>query len=123
MTRHIVVALAASLALFAAAGDSCGSKKENRGARAENTKGGSAEADAKAQATAGAADPFASIPRVSVRELERALREGRAVAVDVRPSEAYELEHIAGAVSIPEDEILDRAGELPKDKLAVAYCA
>jgi rhodanese-related sulfurtransferase len=45
------------------------------------------------------------------------------VAVDVRPAEAFEEEHIAGAVSMPEEEVRGRAGELPKDKLVVAYCA
>ena len=68
-------------------------------------------------------DPFASIPRVTVAELAAALKEGRAVALDVRPAEAFEEEHIPGAVSIPEEEVAARAGELPKDKLVVAYCA
>jgi len=68
-------------------------------------------------------DPFASIPRVTVAELAEALKEGRAVALDVRPAEAFEEGHIAGAVSIPEEEVAARAGELPKDKLVVAYCA
>jgi rhodanese-related sulfurtransferase len=42
---------------------------------------------------------------------------------DVRPSEAYEEEHIAGALSVPEDDWAARAGDLPRDKLVVAYCA
>ena len=70
----------------------------------------------------GGKDPFAGVPRVSVEELSKALKEGRAVIVDVRPAEAFEEEHIAGAVSIPEEEVKERAGELPKDKLVVAYC-
>jgi 3-mercaptopyruvate sulfurtransferase SseA len=68
-------------------------------------------------------DPFASVPRVTVAELAAALKEGRAVALDVRPAEAFEEEHIRGAISIPEEEVSTRAGELPKDKLVVAYCA
>ena len=68
-------------------------------------------------------DPFAAIPRVSVEELAKALKEGRAVAVDVRPAEAFEEEHIAGAYSIPEEEVRERAAELPPGKLVVAYCA
>ncbi|MDQ3802998.1 MAG: rhodanese-like domain-containing protein [Acidobacteriota bacterium] len=68
-------------------------------------------------------DPFASIPRVTVAELAAALKEGRAVALDVRPAEAFAEEHIRGAISIPEEEVVGRAGELPKDKLVVAYCA
>lgn len=68
-------------------------------------------------------DPFAGIPRVNVAELDAALREGRAVALDVRPAEAFEEEHIRGAINIPEEEVTARAGELPKEKLVVAYCA
>lgn len=73
--------------------------------------------------SAGGEDPFASIPRVTVAELAAALKEGRAVALDVRPVEAFEEGHIPGAVSIPEEEVTRRAGELPKGKLVVAYCA
>jgi hypothetical protein len=68
-------------------------------------------------------DPFARIPRMSVKELRKALDEGIAVAADVRPAEAYEEEHIEGAFSIPEDDWAARAGDLPKDKLVVTYCA
>lgn len=68
-------------------------------------------------------DPFASVPRVTVNELAEALKEGRAVALDVRPAEAFEEEHVKGAVGIPEDEVVARAGELPREKLVVAYCA
>ncbi|HLM57941.1 MAG TPA: rhodanese-like domain-containing protein [Pyrinomonadaceae bacterium] len=77
---------------------------------------------AEAACQKGGKDPFAGVPRMSVAELSRALKEGRAVVLDVRPIEAFEEEHIAGAVSIPEEEVKERAGELPKDKLVVAYC-
>ncbi|HEX6623511.1 MAG TPA: rhodanese-like domain-containing protein [Pyrinomonadaceae bacterium] len=68
-------------------------------------------------------DPFATVPRVSVEELSKALKEGRAVVVDVRPIEAFEAERIRGALSIPEEEVKERAGELSPDKLVVTYCA
>ncbi|MBA3241545.1 MAG: hypothetical protein H0T60_10015, partial [Acidobacteria bacterium] len=66
-------------------------------------------------------DPFALIPRMSVKELKQALDEGRAVVADVRPEEAYEEEHIEGAFSVPEEDWAARAGDLPKDKLVVTY--
>jgi hypothetical protein len=69
------------------------------------------------------ADPFATVPRVSVEELSQALREGRAVVLDVRPEEAFEAERIRGALSMPEEEVKERAGELPPGKLVVTYCA
>ena len=46
----------------------------------------------------------------------------RPIIVDVRSSAAYEEGHIAGAVSIPDDETESRLNELPKDRLIVAYC-
>lgn len=69
-------------------------------------------------------DPFAAIPRIKVAELVKAVEEGKAVVVDIRVAEAYEEEHIKGAVSIPLEEIRERAPkELPADKLIVTYCA
>lgn len=69
-------------------------------------------------------DPFAAIPRIRVEELARAIKEGRAVVVDIRVAEDYDEEHIKGAVSIPLEEIRERGPkELPPDKLIVTYCA
>jgi 3-mercaptopyruvate sulfurtransferase SseA len=69
-------------------------------------------------------DPFAAITRIKPVDVARAVKEGRAVVVDVREREDYEEEHIKGAVSIPLEEIRERGPkELPADKLIVAYCA
>lgn len=69
-------------------------------------------------------DPFAAIPRIKADEVARAVKEGRAVLVDIREAEAYEEEHIKGAVSIPLEEVRERGPkELPTDKLIVTYCA
>ena len=69
-------------------------------------------------------DPFAAIPRIKVSELVEAIKEGRAVVVDIRLAEDYEEEHIKGAVSIPLEEVRERGPkELPTDKLIVTYCA
>ncbi len=55
-------------------------------------------------------------------ELQRRVRDGRAIVVDVRPSEEYRAGHIRGARSIPLDELERRAAELPIRKEIVAYC-
>ena len=55
-------------------------------------------------------------------ELERRLAVGDVVVIDVRPSLEYLAGHIAGAISIPVDELEDRLGELPNDREIVAYC-
>jgi rhodanese-related sulfurtransferase len=49
-------------------------------------------------------------------------RDGTIVVVDVRPAEEYAAGHIAGAVSIPLEDLERRVRELPKDKEIVAYC-
>jgi hypothetical protein len=46
----------------------------------------------------------------------------RPFIIDVRWYGSYEEGHIKGAISFPEDEVDARVGELPRDKLIVAYC-
>ena len=46
----------------------------------------------------------------------------RPLIIDVRPKENYDAGHIEGAISFPESDLDTRVGELPKDKLVVAYC-
>lgn len=41
--------------------------------------------------------------------------------IDVRSPEEYQESHIKGAISIPLDEVASRAGEIPKDGVAVLY--
>ncbi len=68
---------------------------------------------------------FATDPHVDAidgSELVRLVRRGRVVLVDVRPAEEYAAGHLAGAVSIPHDQLERRLRELPKDRRIVAYC-
>jgi rhodanese-related sulfurtransferase len=44
------------------------------------------------------------------------------VVVDVRPVEEYQAAHVAGAVSIPLEELDQRLRELPRNREIVAYC-
>jgi rhodanese-related sulfurtransferase/DNA-binding transcriptional ArsR family regulator len=53
--------------------------------------------------------------------LERA-RSGKVVILDTRPVNEYVAGHIAGAISVPVDELQARLGKLPKGKAYVAYC-
>ncbi|GHD29307.1 ArsR/SmtB family transcription factor [Nocardiopsis kunsanensis] len=47
---------------------------------------------------------------------------GRALVLDVRPSEEFEAGHLPGAVSIPLEELAGRIDEIPSDVEVVAYC-
>lgn len=42
--------------------------------------------------------------------------------IDVREVHEYKRGHIAGAVNIPLSQLLQRMGEIPKDKLVFLYC-
>src|SRR5918912_1527930 len=55
-------------------------------------------------------------------ELVARMARGDVVPVDVRTEEEYAAGHIAGARSIPLDELEGRLAELPSDREVVAYC-
>lgn len=63
-----------------------------------------------------------SAPRVQVGEVQQLLKQDAAVLLDVRNRTAFEMEHAAGAVNIPLEELPTRAGELPRNKYIAAYC-
>lgn len=63
-----------------------------------------------------------ALDAVDRKELLARVRRGYVVLLDVRPLEEYEAGHIAGAVSIPHDELKRRLSELPKSRRVVAYC-
>jgi hypothetical protein len=66
----------------------------------------------------------AAVPRISVEQAKTALDSGAAILVDVRSAQAYEQEHIPGAISIPLAEIeTNPTGlKLEKDQWIITYC-
>jgi rhodanese-related sulfurtransferase len=62
------------------------------------------------------------VERIDRDELRARLARREVVVIDVRPAEEYAAGHIAGARSIPFDEIEQRLDELPRDREIVAYC-
>ena len=61
-------------------------------------------------------------PRISGEDAVKLAATGEAVVVDVRDKLAWQGNHAEGSLSIPASEIAGRLGELPKDKLIIAYC-
>jgi len=59
---------------------------------------------------------------VSVRELERRLRDGDVTLIDVRPREEFEAGHIPGALSVPIDQLRRGRVDIPRTREVVAYC-
>ncbi|MBC7911210.1 MAG: hypothetical protein H7Y30_11955 [Pyrinomonadaceae bacterium] len=63
------------------------------------------------------------VRRITITELKAEVDKGNVVLVDTRPPEAYALEHAKGAIHMTEAEVEKRSGELPRDKMIVAYCS
>ena len=62
------------------------------------------------------------VDRISREELLDRLRRGDVILVDVRPPEEFAAGHIAGARSIPLEELERRLAELPAGGEVIAYC-
>ena len=59
---------------------------------------------------------------VSMEELLKRARAKDVVILDTRPAAEYVSGHIAGAISVPVDELRTHLRRLPKDREYVAYC-
>ncbi len=59
---------------------------------------------------------------VSRDDLERLIATGKAIVLDVRPRAEFEHGHLANALGIPLDEMLERVAEIPPGLPIVAYC-
>lgn len=59
---------------------------------------------------------------VRMKDLLKRARAHDVVILDTRPAGEYVAGHIAGAISVPVDEIQGRLRQLPKDQEYVAYC-
>jgi len=67
--------------------------------------------------------PLESARRISREEAIKLVTNKKAVYVDVRAKEAYDTEHVKGAINIPLGELLQRLPELPRGKMIITYCA
>lgn len=59
---------------------------------------------------------------VEMNELLKRARSKRVVVLDTRPPSEYAAGHIAGAISVPVDDLQRRLRQLPKGRDYVAYC-
>ena len=59
---------------------------------------------------------------VTREELRVRMRAGGIVVLDVRPVTEYAAGHIAGAVSVPVEDLASRLADLPAGRDVVAYC-
>lgn len=66
-------------------------------------------------------DPDA-LEAVDATTLRARLERGDVVVLDVRPADEYTSAHVAGAVSVPIDELERRLSQIPRDRQVIAYC-
>jgi DNA-binding transcriptional ArsR family regulator/rhodanese-related sulfurtransferase len=59
---------------------------------------------------------------VEMDELVERARKREVVILDARPANEFAAGHIAGAISVPVDEMQERLRELPRTREYVAYC-
>lgn len=78
-----------------------------------------AEVDAVAREYLQGRDEFEPIGR---GELLRRMKAGSVTLIDVRPPEEYEQAHLAGALSVPLEQVRAFARKAPRRKPIVAYC-
>ena len=62
------------------------------------------------------------VERVSLEEFQDLINEGQVLIVDVRPAQSFIASHIPGSINMPLLNLSERMGELPRDRMIVAYC-
>lgn len=70
----------------------------------------------------GNAVPLPDVERISLADAYAAWENGEAVFVDTRGKAFYDMGHIPGAVSLPEDELPGRLSELNPEDWIITYC-
>jgi hypothetical protein len=64
-----------------------------------------------------------SARRIPREEAMKLVAEHKAVYIDVRSKEQYDISHIKGAINIPLAELPNRWRDLPVGKFLITYCA
>ena len=113
MQRIAVIAVAA----LAVAGTACAQYKTSSPAPAP------VPAQAPVALTQQAEPSLESAKRIERTEAIKEVDAKKAVFVDVRPKDQYELGHIKGAINIPLTDLIARVKDLPPHKYIVTYCA
>ena len=64
-----------------------------------------------------------SAKRIERTEAIKMVDEQKAVFVDVRAKDQYDISHIKGSINIPLGDLITRVKELPPHKYIITYCA
>ena len=66
--------------------------------------------------------PYPEIKRIGLKDAKAAFELKSAVFIDVRGDPYYSEGHIPGAISMTQDEMVSRMGELDKNAWIITYC-
>jgi len=67
-------------------------------------------------------NPADNARRIAAVDLHELWEKGNVLIIDTRTEPAYKEGHIKGAILIPAGEVSAKVGELPRDRMIVAYC-
>lgn len=62
-------------------------------------------------------------PRITLADAKKAFDAGTAVFVDTHVKQAYDVEHIKGAINITVQDLDAKFNSIPKGKKIIAYCS
>jgi 3-mercaptopyruvate sulfurtransferase SseA len=62
-------------------------------------------------------------PRISLADAKSDFDAGKAIFVDSRPEDAYQAEHIKGAINVPLADAETKFKNIPTDKKIIIYCS
>jgi rhodanese-related sulfurtransferase len=68
-------------------------------------------------------DAVKAVKRISIDEAIELVEAGKAIYVDVRSKEQYDIGHIKGAINLPNSQLIARLKEVPPGKMLITYCA
>ncbi|PNQ80705.1 MULTISPECIES: metalloregulator ArsR/SmtB family transcription factor [Paenibacillus] len=63
-----------------------------------------------------------NVQTLTMDEVREKINNDSIILVDLRPKEEYDMDHIAGAISVPMEELDALIREIPKNTEIIAYC-
>jgi 3-mercaptopyruvate sulfurtransferase SseA len=123
---RLSVSLAAALLVALAALAACSPRDASAPATsvaAQNPQAASVSPQSSSSQTPAPTPAGDGVRRVTQEELRASMEKGTVAVFDVRDKTSYAAGHIKGAKLVPWDQVEQRVGEFPKDKLVVTYCA
>lgn len=115
--------LVAAGALLLPGCDRLMSSQEHSAGPAQTTASSAASTASPLPAVQEHQSPEDKVTRIGAEETRKLVEDGKAVIIDVRGTDSYNLSHVKGALDIPLNNLeMGNFKGLPKDKRIIAYC-